>query len=368
MRLGQAIPERPGAALRRLIREQSPLIVPGCYNALSARVLEHAGFPAVYMSGYGSSLALLGLPDAGLSTLTETAMNARLISAAVKVPVIADADTGFGNAINVVRTVEEYIRSGLAGMHLEDQVAPKRCGHVAGREVVDRAEAIGKIRAAHATRQALDPDFVMIARTDSRGAHGGSLDEAIWRANALLEAGADLAFVEGPKDMAEVERICKEVKGPVFYNMTGISPRMTREQMAALGIAVTILPGATLRASILAMYDMAVALRERGPMAEAEFGSAAKGHPLANTHQFAGFDRIRALEEAFLPPETAQKYEGTLGHMPRRAAEIGPAPIRPTARRSRGSAVSRGWATTSTASIANGFATGRATPRNSPRR
>lgn len=321
MRLGNAIPERPGAALRRLIREQPPLIVPGCYNALSARVLEHAGFPAVYMSGYGSSLALLGLPDAGLATLTETAMNARLIAAAVRVPVIADADTGFGNAINVVRTIEEYVRAGLAGLHLEDQVAPKRCGHVAGREVIDRAEAVGKIRAAHATRQALDPEFVLISRTDSRGAHGGSLDEAIWRANAFLDAGADLAFVEGPKDMTEVERICTEVKGPVFYNMTGISPRMTREQMAKLGIAVTILPGATLRASIIAMYDLAVALRDQGPMAEAAFGDSVKGHPLSNVHEFAGFDRIRALEEAFLPAESAQKYEGTLGHMPRRAAE-----------------------------------------------
>jgi 2-methylisocitrate lyase-like PEP mutase family enzyme len=318
MRLGQAIAERPGVALRRLMREQAPLIVPGCFNALSARVIEEAGFPAVYMSGYGSSLALLGLPDTGLATLTETAMNARLIAAAVKVPVIADADTGFGNAINVVRTVEEYVRAGVAGLHLEDQVAPKRCGHVAGREVVDRAEAVGKMRAAHATRQALDPAFVLIARTDSRGAHGGSLDEAIWRANALLDAGADLAFVEGPKDMAEVERICREVKGPVFYNMTGISPRMTREQMAALGIAVSILPGALLRAAIIAMYDVAVAVRDKGPMAGEELGGASGGHPLSNVHAFAGFDEIRALEEAFLPPETARKYEGSLGHMPGR--------------------------------------------------
>ena len=321
MRLGQAIPERPGTTLRRLYREAAPLIVPGCYNAMSARVLEAAGFPAIYMSGYGASLSLLGLPDAGLQTLTETAMNARYIAGAVKVPVIADADTGFGNAINVVRTVEEYIRSGLAGMHLEDQVAPKRCGHVAGREVVDRTEAIGKMRAAHATRQALDPEFVLIARTDSRGAHGGSLDEAIWRANALLDAGADLAFVEGPKDMGEIERVCREVKGPVFYNMTGISPRMDREQMKKLGIAITILPGVSMRASIIAMYDLAVAIRDKGPMAEAEFNRTLKDHPLGNTHEFAGFDRIRELEESFLPPETAQKYEGTLGHMPKKAAE-----------------------------------------------
>lgn len=321
MRLGETVPQRPGARLRALMREHRPLVIPGCFNAMSARVLEHVGFPAVYMSGYGSSLSMLGLPDAGLATLTEMSLNARCIAAAVRVPVIADADTGFGNAINVVRTLEEYIRAGVAGLHLEDQVAPKRCGHVAGREVIAREEAVRKIRAACATRDALEPDFVIIARTDSRGAHGGSLEEAIWRANAFLDAGADLAFVEGPKDMAEVERVCREVKGPVFYNMTGISPRMDQAAMATLGIAVTILPGAIMRAALLAMHDLAVALRDEGPMAEAALDARAKGHPFGNTHVFAGFDRIRALEDAFLPPEATGKYEGTLGHLPSAAAE-----------------------------------------------
>src|SRR5919107_4439380 len=195
MRLGLGETARPGTRLRAMMAQRRPLVLPGCYNALTARILEHAGHEALYMTGYGTSLSLLGLPDAGLITLTEMALNARLIAGAVRAPVIADADTGFGNAINTVRTVEEYIRAGLAGMHIEDQVAPKRCGHVAGREVVDRAEAVGKIRAAHAARQALDPDFILIARTDARGAQGGSLEEAIARANLFLEAGADMAFV-----------------------------------------------------------------------------------------------------------------------------------------------------------------------------
>ena len=142
MRLGQASPARATTRLRALLKEPAPLILPGCFNAMSARILEHAGFPALYMSGYGTSLNLLGLPDAGLITLTEMALNAKLIASAVRAPLIADADTGFGNAINVVRTVEEYIRAGVAGMHLEDQVAPKRCGHVAGREVIAREEAV----------------------------------------------------------------------------------------------------------------------------------------------------------------------------------------------------------------------------------
>jgi 2-methylisocitrate lyase-like PEP mutase family enzyme len=316
MRLGTAQPLRPGQALRALLAAHKPLVIPGCFNALSARILEEAGFEAVYMSGYGTSLNLLGLPDAGLATLTEMALNAKLIAAAVRVPVIADADTGFGNAINVVRTIEEYIRGGLAGLHIEDQVAPKRCGHVAGREVIGRVEAVGKIRAAAATRDALDPAFVLVARTDARGAHGGSLEEAIWRANAFLDAGADLAFVEGPKDRGDVERICREVRGPVFYNMTGISPRFSAQEMAQLGIACCILPGALMRHAIMAMGDLAAELRAEGPQAEARVDARFKQHRLGNLHGFAGFDRVRELEASFMPAEAMEKYAGGLGHVP----------------------------------------------------
>jgi 2-methylisocitrate lyase-like PEP mutase family enzyme len=319
MRLGQASPARATTRLRALLKEPAPLILPGCFNAMSARILEHAGFPALYMSGYGTSLNLLGLPDAGLITLTEMALNAKLIASAVRAPLIADADTGFGNAINVVRTVEEYIRAGVAGMHLEDQVAPKRCGHVAGREVIARDEAVLKIRAACQTRDALDADFVIIARTDARGAHGGSMEEAITRANAFLEAGADLAFVEGPKDKEEVAHICQAVKGPVFYNMTGISPRFTAEEMAAIGIRVCILPGAAMRATIMAIHDFATTLKAEGPMAEAAYDARFKQHPMGNLHGFAGFDRIREMEAEFLPAEAAEKYQGGLGYAPKAA-------------------------------------------------
>ncbi len=319
MRLGQASPARATTRLRALLKEPAPLILPGCFNAMSARILEHAGFPALYMSGYGTSLNLLGLPDAGLITLTEMALNAKLIASAVRAPLIADADTGFGNAINVVRTVEEYIRAGVAGMHLEDQVAPKRCGHVAGREVIARDEAVLKIRAACQTRDALDPDFVIIARTDARGAHGGSVEEAITRANAFLDAGADLAFVEGPKDKEEVAHICQVVKGPVFYNMTGISPRFTAEEMAAIGIRACILPGAAMRATIMAIHDFATTLKAEGPMAEAAYDARFKQHPMGNLHGFAGFDRIREMEAEFLPAEASEKYQGGLGYAPKAA-------------------------------------------------
>jgi 2-methylisocitrate lyase-like PEP mutase family enzyme len=310
------IPVRQTTRLRQLLKTGRTLVVPGCYNALSARILERAGHPAVYMSGYGTSVALLGMPDAGLATMSEVHQNARYIANAVAVPVIADADNGYGNAINVIRTVREYIQTGVAGIHIEDQVIPKRCGHVAGRQVIPMEEAVGKLRAADRVRRELDPEFVLIARTDARGAHGGSLDEAIRRANAYLEAGADLAFVEGPTGLEELRRVCREVKGPIFYNQTGVSPRLGLAEMEELGIAVTILPGALLRVTIQALYDFAVALREEGPLAEAAFAERFKDHPLANVHAFAGFDQVRAWEEEFLPPAEIGKYEDSVGYRP----------------------------------------------------
>ena len=306
---------RSTTRLRELLKS-TPLVVPGCYDALSAKVLERAGFPAVYMTGYGTSLALLGLPDAGLATMSEMHLNARYIANAVAVPVIADADNGYGNAINVMRTVREYIQTGVAGIHIEDQAIPKRCGHVAGRRVIPIEEAVGKYRAAAAVRRDLDPDFVLIARTDARGAHGGSLDEAIRRANAYLEAGADLAFVEGPTSVDEIRRVCQEVRGPVFYNQTGVSPRLTPDQMKELGIAVTILPGATLRVALQAIWDFAAALRAEGPVAEARFAERFKDHPVGDLHTFAGFDQIRAWEAEYLPAEEQEKYQASVGHQP----------------------------------------------------
>src|SRR2546423_2339479 len=180
---------RATSQLRRLLKSGQPLFVPGCYNALSARILADVGFPAVYMTGYGTSRALLGMPDAGFATRTEMHLNARYIANAVAAPVIADADNGYGNAINVMRTVREYIQTGVAGIHIEDQVIPKRCGHVAGRRVIALDEAVGKYRAADAVRRELHPDFVLIARTDARGAHGGSLGAPPRGGHAYPRAG-----------------------------------------------------------------------------------------------------------------------------------------------------------------------------------
>ena len=309
--------ERMTTKLRGLIARGPTLYVPGCYSAMSARVLEAAGFDAIYMSGYGTSLSLTGLPDVGLTTMTEMVANARYIAQAVRIPLLADCDTGFGNAINVMRTIREYIAAGVAGVHLEDQVSPKRCGHVAGRVVISREEAVGKVRAAVDARNALDPDFVVVARTDARGAHGGSLEEAIGRANAFLGAGADLAFIEGPTSADEVRRICREVKGAVFYNMTGVSPRFTMEEMRALGIAVCISPNAMLRSALAAMHDLAMRMREEGPAAETKFMEGFRNHPLGDLHTFAGFDQVRAWEKEYLGEEAMAKYANSVGHVPK---------------------------------------------------
>ena len=307
---------RATTKLRQLLARGPTLYLPGCYNALSARVLEGAGFEAIYMTGYGTSLSLTGLPDVGLTTMSEMVANARYIASSVRIPLIADADTGFGNAINVIRTLREYIGAGVAGLHMEDQVSPKRCGHVAGRLVIPLEEAVGKIRAAVDTRNELDPDFVIIARTDARGASGGSLDDAIRRCKAYLEAGADLAFVEGPTTVEEVQRICRELK-PVFYNMTGVSPRFTLEEMRKLGIAACISPNAMLRSALMAMHDLAAELKATGPEAETRFMETFRHHRLGDLHTFAGFDRIREWEREYLGEEAMKKYADSVGHVPK---------------------------------------------------
>lgn len=309
--------KRATTRLRELIARGPTLYAPGCYNAMSARVLEQAGFDAIYMTGYGTSLSLTGLPDVGLATMSEMVANARYIAAAVRIPLLADADTGFGNAINVIRTVREYIGAGVAGIHMEDQLSPKRCGHVAGRLVIPLEEAVGKIRAAVDTRNELDPDFVIVARTDARGASGGSLDDAIARVNAYLAAGADLGFIEGPTSVEEVQRICREVKGPVFYNMTGVSPRFTMDEMRAMGIMMCISPNAMLRTALAAMHDLAAQMHAEGPVAETRFMEGFAKHPLGDLHTFAGFDQVRKWEREYLGEDAMKRYANSVGHLPR---------------------------------------------------
>lgn len=200
---------RASTRLRQLLAQPDTVLAPGVYDAIGARLAEQAGCPALYMTGAGVS-ASLGYPDYGLVTMGEMVERAGVIARSVAVPLVSDADTGYGNELNVTRTVREFEMRGVAAIHLEDQVSPKRCGHLEGKVLVSRDEFVSKIRAAVAARR--DPDFVVIARTDARAVDG--LDEAIDRANAALEAGADMAFVESPASLDEVAAIPRRVRGP----------------------------------------------------------------------------------------------------------------------------------------------------------
>ncbi len=226
--------------LRNQLRQPGLVVAPGAYDCITARMIERAGFMAVYMTGAGTA-ATLGYPDYGLVTLTEMADNAGRIAAAVTLPVIADADTGYGNELNAVRTVREYERRGVAGMHLEDQGFPKKCGHLDNKVIVPIEEYLAKIRAAAAARR--DPDFLLIARTDSRAVAG--FEEAIKRANAALDAGADMAFVEAPQTREEVHAVPRLVNGPCLFNLVwgGKTPEVALDEIEAMGYKLAILPG-----------------------------------------------------------------------------------------------------------------------------
>jgi len=241
--------------LRAQLRDGGLLVAPGVYDGITARLAVQAGFKAVYMTGACVSAAR-GYPDYGLLTLTEMAEAAGTIAAAAGVPVIADADTGYGNELNATRTVRDYEMRGVAALHIEDQVMPKRCGHLDGKEVIGREEYAAKIAAAAAAKRS--PDFVVIARTDARAVAG--LDEAVARANLALAAGADLAFIEAPQSMEEVAAIPRLVEGPCLLNIVpgGRTPDVTMAQAAEMGFRVAILPGLLITAAIGA-FDAALA-------------------------------------------------------------------------------------------------------------
>jgi 2,3-dimethylmalate lyase len=246
---------------RALVAERRGLVVPGAYDAVSARLVEQAGFPAVYMTGFGVSAARLGLPDLGFAGLAEMVDQARNLASAVSIPLIADADTGYGNALQVRRTVQLYEQAGVAGLHLEDQAAPKRCGHLAGKQVVPAEEFAGRIRAAVEART--DPDLVIIARTDAIGVT--SFEDAVDRAAAAARAGADALFVEAPTSEAEIEALPRRLDRPLLFNYapSGRSPLLPFSRLRALGYAIVIVPVDLLFAATRAMQRALVELRDR---------------------------------------------------------------------------------------------------------
>jgi len=236
-------------SLREQLAAPGMVIAPGAYDGIGARLIEQAGFGAVYMTGAGTSAAR-GYPDFGLLDMGEMVANAGAMARAINVPLIADADTGYGNELNVTRTVREYELRGVAAIHIEDQVAPKRCGHLDGKEVVSREEFVSKIRAAVEGRRT--KEFLIIARTDSRAMM--SIDEAIWRGNAALEAGADMVFIEATQTLEEVAAVPRNVRGPCLLNVVpgGRTPIFDLREAEAMGYKLAILPGLMLTAAIQA--------------------------------------------------------------------------------------------------------------------
>jgi len=248
--------------LRQLLKRDKLLVAPGCFDGLSARLVEEAGFAAAYLSG-GAVARSMGIPDIGLVTLSETIDRAAQVVAAVKIPIIADADTGYGNAVNLVRTVREFERTGVAAIHIEDQITPKRCGHLDGKEVIPLAEMEKKLQAALATRT--DADFCIIARTDARGVHG--FDDAISRGRAFARLGVDAIFVEAPQSEEELAQIPRLIPGvPILVNVFkgGKTPMLPMGRLEKMGYRIAIYPSETQRAAIHAMRRALDTLKREG--------------------------------------------------------------------------------------------------------
>jgi 2-methylisocitrate lyase-like PEP mutase family enzyme len=286
-------PDGP-ARLRELLAGGEPVVAPGAYDALTAQLVESAGFPAVYMTGFGVTASLVGRPDVGLLTMTEMVQTARRIVSAVGVPVIADADTGYGNALNVVRTVTEYEAAGVAGIHLEDQVAPKRCGHLEGKQVVPAETMVDRVRAAAAARR--NPDFVLIARTDARAAEG--LDAAVERARRYRDAGADVLFVEALRSDAEIEAVAEEFRGtPLLFNWAegGKTPPTGLARLRELDFRIVITPISTLLAATRAVQQVLARIAEDGTPI-----SAVDGLPgLTEFVDLVGMAEVQDIAERF---------------------------------------------------------------------
>ena len=248
--------------LKRLLKLNKLLVAPGCFDGLSARLVQEAGFEAAYLSG-GAVARSMGIPDIGLVTMSESIDRAVQVVSAINIPVIADADTGYGNAVNLVRSVREFERAGVAAIHIEDQITPKRCGHLDGKEVISLSEMAKKLEAALATRS--DPDFCIIARTDARGVNG--FDDAVKRANAFAKLGVDAVFFEAPQSEDELAEIPQRVPNiPLLVNVFkgGKTPMLPMERLEKMGYRIAIYPSETQRAAIQAMRTALSTLKREG--------------------------------------------------------------------------------------------------------
>lgn len=309
--------EHPGRQFRRLLRDEPYVFTGGVSSALEARIAEAAGLKAVYLSGY--SLALReGYPDMGLLTMTEVAQAAALVARAVDVPVIADADDGYGNALSAMRTTELFIRTGVAGIHVEDQRYPKRCGHIAGKTVVSREEALGKFRAILDVRDRLDPEFVLIARTDAFGAVGGSLEEAVWRARAYADAGADLVWCEFSSPAREpAVAFARALRAshptlPLAFNYSSSfawhrDPQPpTFQELGELGYRFIFVTLYAVHAATYAVWNAMQELAKNQEQAQWALERLKAGHPTESHHVMARVAHYQELERRYIPGAEAR--------------------------------------------------------------
>jgi 2,3-dimethylmalate lyase len=281
--------------LRELLEGPEPVLAPGAYDVLSARLVEGAGFEAVYMTGFGTSASLLGRPDIGLLTFSEMVDNARRIAQAVKVPVIADADNGYGNPINVIRTVKEFEAAGVSAVHIEDQVIPKKCGHMEDKQVIDTSEMVEKVRAAVEARHS--EEFVIIARTDARAVEG--MGRALERARLYREAGADVLFVEAPQSEEEISAVAEAFARdvPLLFNWveSGKTPPVPLKRLKDLGFRLVIFPVSTLLAATRSIQEILARIRTDG----SPIGVVDELLPLGEFIDLIGLPEIQELEERY---------------------------------------------------------------------
>jgi 2-methylisocitrate lyase-like PEP mutase family enzyme len=282
--------------MREMIIDKELILAPGAFDALTAKIIEAQGFNAVYMTGYGTAAAIFGLPDLGILTMTEMAQNASRIVDSINLPLIADADTGYGNPVNMVRTVREYEKAGVSAIHIEDQVWPKRCGHMTGKRVIEVEEMIGKIKAAVDSRRS--SDLLIIARTDAIATHG--FDHAIERGERYAEAGADILFIEAPENREQVERIPRLLgTTPHLINMGPRTPNLSTDEIREMGYAMIIYPGVCLAATITACIEEVKRIRETGY--QRDFGDWIQS--FVELNNFLGASYYSELEQRYRSPD-----------------------------------------------------------------
>ncbi len=296
--------EKMTSRLRSLLKRGTILVAPGAHDVLTARIIEKEGFDAVYMTGYGTSASLLGRPDVQLLTMTEMAQRASCMAEAVGIPVIADADTGYGNAVNVMRTVREYERAGVACVQIEDQVAPKKCGHMLGREIIPTAEMVGKIKAACDARR--DSDLMIMARTDARTTSG--LEEALARGLAYEQAGADILFIESVESEDEMKAVTTSFDVPVLANMLerGRTPLLSAKELEAIGYDIVIFCVSSTYVTARAVTDLMRYLRAEGTTK----GILDRMITFEEFNRLIGLPEIRRAEERYATGRVSQVAEG----------------------------------------------------------